>query len=125
MMGLRRDPVPPGDTITPPLPERANAAMADSISSVLRTSNGVSSIPSDSATDLTAANNPMPAAAVGSRSTKARVTWGAICLSNSAHLPPMLYSQFEKPVILPPGSRLEHVGDEHSEPMQNHKHRSE
>ena len=24
-----------------------------------------------------------------------------------------------------PASRLEHVGDEHSEPMQNHKHRSE
>ena len=77
--------------------------MARSISSVLRTSNGVSSIPSDCATDLTAANSPIPVAAVGSRSTKARVTWGAICLSNSAHLPPMLYSKFEKPVILPPG----------------------
>ena len=24
-----------------------------------------------------------------------------------------------------PASRLEHVGDEHSEPMQDHKHRSE
>src|SRR5262249_48718330 len=88
-----------------------NAAIARTcecrqISSVLRTSNGVSSISSDCATDLTAANSPMPAAAVGSRTTKARDTWGAICLSNSAHLPPMLYSKFEKPVILPPGCAM-------------------
>src|SRR6476659_8198606 len=103
MMSSRRAPVPPDVTIMPPLPERANAATFRSISSVSRTFTGVSSTPRDCATDRTAANCPMPAAEVGSRSTKARVTLGAICLSNSAHLPLMLYSKFEKPVILPPG----------------------
>ena len=52
---------------------------------------------------VTTANCPMLAVELGSRNTKARVTCGAICLSNSAHLPLMLYSKFEKPVILPPG----------------------
>src|SRR5262245_5501004 len=45
----------------------------------------------------------MPAAVAGSRNTNARVTLGAISLSNSAHFPLMLYSKFKKPVILPPG----------------------
>ena len=103
MMSLRRAPVPPVVTITPPLPERANAAAFRSISSLSRTFTGLSSIPRDCATDRTAANCPMPAAEAGSRNTKARFTLGAICLSNSAHLPLMLYSKFEKPVILPPG----------------------
>src|SRR6516164_4111931 len=35
--------------------------------------------------------------------TAARVTCGAICLSSSSHLPLKLYSQFMKPVMLPPG----------------------
>ncbi len=103
MMSSRRAPVPPDVTIMPPLPERANAATFRSISSVSRTFTGVSSTPRDCAANRTAANCPMPAAEVGSRSTKARVTFGAICLSNSVHLPLMLYSKFEKPVMLPPG----------------------
>ena len=35
--------------------------------------------------------------------TAARVTPGAICLSNSSHFPPRLYSNRMKPVALPPG----------------------
>ena len=35
--------------------------------------------------------------------TAARVTWGAICLSNSTHFPARLYSNGVKPVMLPPG----------------------
>src|SRR5262252_6449888 len=54
-------------------------------------------------TERTEANCPIPAADVGSRSTSDRVIWGAACFSNSAHFPLMLYSKFEKPVILPPG----------------------
>src|SRR5262249_41999897 len=97
--GWRWAAAPPGVTITPPFPERANAATLRSISSVSRTFNGVSSTPRDCATDLIAPNCPMPAAVAGSRNTNARVRLGAISLSNSAHFPLMLYSKFKKPVI--------------------------
>src|SRR5262249_9652076 len=40
MISLRRAPVPPVVTMTPPLPERANAAMARSISRVSPLSEG-------------------------------------------------------------------------------------
>src|SRR3984893_16931580 len=39
----------------------------------------------------------------GSRMTAARVTAGAVFLSNSSHFPPMLYSNVVKPVAFPPG----------------------
>ena len=39
----------------------------------------------------------------GSRRTAARVTFGAICLNNSSHLPHKLYSNVMNPVALPPG----------------------
>src|SRR5262249_3250095 len=45
----------------------------------------------------------MPAVMVGSRITAARVTFGAICLSSSNHLPPMPNSYGVNPVTLPPG----------------------
>src|SRR6516165_1666645 len=93
-------------TITPPFPERANATTFRSISSASRTFDGESSIPRVSAVDRTPANCPMPAADDASRSTKARVACGAICLSNSAHFPLMVYSKLEKPVILPPGCAM-------------------
>src|SRR5262249_49279482 len=40
---------------------------------------------------------------LASRRTATRVTPGAVCLSSSSHLAPMLNSQFMKPVALPPG----------------------
>ena len=73
------------------------------VSALSRTATGVSSTPSDCATAWIAANWPMPAAEVGSRSTAARVTRGESCLSNSTHFPLMLYSKLVKPVALPPG----------------------
>src|SRR5262249_23551913 len=77
-----------------------------------------SSTPRVCATDRTAANWPIPIAEV-ERSTRARVVFGSICLSNSAHFPLMLYSKFEKPVILPPGCAMlddastDRIGDVH------------
>ena len=50
-----------------------------------------------------APHRPSPAAVAGSRMTAARVTWGAISLSSSSHLPLMPYSKIVKPVALPPG----------------------
>ena len=49
------------------------------------------------------ANWPMPAGMAGSRRTAARVTRGAICLSSSSHFALKLYSNWMKPVALPPG----------------------
>src|SRR5258708_3854318 len=45
----------------------------------------------------------MSCAACPCRRIAARVTPGAICLSNSSLFPPMLYSAVTKPVALPPG----------------------
>ena len=92
MIRSRRNAVPPDVTIRPPLPDRANAATPRSISPASRTLTGVRSTPSDCATDWIALNWPMPAAEVGSRRTATRVTFGAICLSNSTHFPLILYS---------------------------------
>src|SRR5262245_21373969 len=52
---------------------------------------------------LDAPNWPGPAAMVESRRTAARVTRGAMSLSNSSHFPVMEYSKLLKPVMLPPG----------------------
>ena len=49
------------------------------------------------------ANCPIPVIAVGSRRTTARVTPGAISLSNSSHFALKSYSNSKKPVALPPG----------------------
>src|SRR5207253_6334495 len=46
---------------------------------------------------------PIPAAMVESRSTAARFTPGAICLSSSSHFAVKLYSNCMKPVAFPPG----------------------
>src|SRR5262249_34316145 len=48
-------------------------------------------MPSDGAAVWTALNWPAPWEKSGSRMTAARVTAGAISLSNSSHLAPMLY----------------------------------
>ena len=64
---------------------------------------GRSSTPTYGATAWIAPNWPIPAGTSGSRTTATRVTVGAICLRNSSHLPPMLYSNEEKPVALPLG----------------------
>jgi hypothetical protein len=50
-----------------------------------------------------APKKPGPAAIAESRNTAARVTRGAISLSNSSHLPLTLHSNATKPVALPPG----------------------
>ena len=77
--------------------------MARSISPASRTLIGLTSTPTDGATDWMAANWPIPAAMAGSRRTAARVTPGAISLSSSSHFPLKLYSNCMKPVALPPG----------------------
>ena len=77
--------------------------MARSISDASRTLIGMISTLSGDATAWMTANCPIPAGALGSRMTAARVTPGAICLSSSSHLPLRLYSNCIKPVVLPPG----------------------
>jgi hypothetical protein len=57
-----------------------------------RTSTGLTSTPNDGATAWTAPNCPIQDAMAGSRRTAARVTRGAISLSNSSHFPLMPYS---------------------------------
>src|SRR5215831_17335577 len=64
---------------------------------------GLTSTLSDGATAWMTANWLVPPPWVESRRTAARVMPGAICLSNSNHFPPMLYSVVMKPVALPPG----------------------
>jgi hypothetical protein len=64
---------------------------------------GLTSTLSDGAMAWTTPNWPVPEAMARSRRTATRVTEGAISLSNSSHLAPMLYSKFMKPVTLPPG----------------------
>ena len=74
-------------TIRPPFGERANAAMARSISPASRTLIGLTSTLSDGATAWMTPNWPVPEARAGSRRTATRVTPGAICLSSSSHFP--------------------------------------
>ena len=76
---------------------------ARSISPASRTLIGLTSTPTDGATDWMTANWPIPAVMAGSRRTAARVTPGAICLSSSSHFALKLYSNSIKPVALPPG----------------------
>src|SRR5262249_45592142 len=52
------------------------------------------------------ANWLTPAVITGSRRTAARVTPGAIALSSSSHFPLKLYSNWMKPVALPPGCAM-------------------
>jgi hypothetical protein len=52
------------------------------------------------------ANWLTPAVMTGSRRTAARVTPGAIALSSSSHFPLKLYSNWMKPVALPPGCAM-------------------
>src|SRR5262245_53956416 len=77
--------------------------MAPSISSASRTLTGLTSNPRDGATAWMAPNWPSPADMAGSRRMAARVTLGAISLSNSSHFPLMPYSNWTNPVALPPG----------------------
>ena len=76
---------------------------ARSISGTSRTSIGLTSTPSDGATDWMAANWPIPARYRGSRRTATRFTPGATSLSNSSHFALIPYSNCVKPVTLPPG----------------------
>ena len=66
---------------------------------------GFNSTPSDWATDWMMAHCPIPAAP-GSRKTAARVTDGTIYLSSSIHFPLKPYSNWMKPVALPPGRAM-------------------
>ena len=90
-------------TIMPPFGPSAKLVTPRSISPASRTWTGVNSTPSGGATDWMTANCPTPEAMAGSRSTAARVTLGATCLSNSSHFALMPYSKWVKPVALPPG----------------------
>src|ERR1700730_5713900 len=64
---------------------------------------GMTSTPSDEATDWMMANRPMPAVKAGSRRTATCVIPGAVCLRSSNHFPLKLYSYAVNPVTLPPG----------------------
>src|SRR6516164_4510281 len=90
-------------TIRPPFDECANASTAPAISEASRRLIGPTSTPTDDATDWITANWPIQLVRAGSRTTAARVTPGAISLSSSTHLPLKLYSNWMKPVALPPG----------------------
>src|SRR5262249_15102879 len=90
-------------TISPPFGALANVVTARSISPASRGLIALTSTPTDCATDWMTANWPIPDVIVGSRRTAARVRPGAICLSSSSHLPLKLYSNWIKPVALPPG----------------------
>ena len=89
--------------IRPPLADCAKAATSRLISAASPRLIGITSTPTEGATDWMTANWPMPATKAGSRRTAARVTPGAISLSNSGHFPHKLYSNIIKPVALPPG----------------------
>src|SRR5262245_39783668 len=68
----------PAVTIRPPLAPRANAATPRSISSGSRRPTGLTSTPSDGATECIAASCAIPVGCVGSRRTTARVTLGVL-----------------------------------------------
>ena len=68
-----------------------------------RTPIGRTSTPRDGATAWSAPNWPPPAGFSLSRRIAARVTFGAISLSTSSHLPLKPYSNWLNPVTLPPG----------------------
>src|SRR5262249_60524825 len=77
--------------------------MARSASDVLSILIGLTSTPSDGATDWITAYWPIPAGIVGAQRIAARVTLGAICLRSSTHLPLKLYLNCMKPEAFPPG----------------------
>ena len=89
--------------IRPLFGEVASAAAMRSISAVLRTSIGVTSIPKYGETAWIAPNCPLPEGTAGLRTTAARLTAGAICFSTSSHFPLTPYSLAAKPVTFPPG----------------------
>src|SRR5262249_16167231 len=78
--------------------------MPRSISALSCTPTGLSSTPSEFATDPIAANGPTPATEIGSRSTAVRLTAGTISLGSSSHFPLRL-SQNGKTGDIPSGSR--------------------
>src|SRR5262249_7649025 len=83
--------------------ERRNGARARSIDPARCTLTGLTSTPTDDATDWMTANWPVPEVSAASRNTAARITPGATCLSSSSHFALRLYSNCMKPVALPPG----------------------
>ena len=92
-------------TTRPPPGSRPSDVMTVSISASLRTGAAIGSTLSDRA----AASNegrkydPPPGAVSGLNMTAARLTPGAISVSNSSHLPAIDASRLMKPVIFPPG----------------------
>ena len=85
-------PTPLAVTIRPPFAVRANAATSRSISAASRTLIGLTSTPTDGATDWMTANWPVPRLWRDPEAPPARVTLGAICLSSSSHFALKLYS---------------------------------
>src|SRR6516165_4974669 len=83
-------------TIIPPFNDCAKSAIAGSISADARRSIGLTSMPTDGATDWMTVNWPIPAATTGSRRTAACVTLGAISLSSSNHFPHKLVLKHHK-----------------------------
>ena len=64
---------------------------------------GLTSTPTEGATDWIAPNWPVPEGMEASRRTAARVMRGASSLSSSSHFPLRPYSNCKNPVALPPG----------------------
>src|SRR5262245_5963385 len=93
-----------GITMRPPFGSRACVATTASRVDVSRTGETIASTASDAAAAL---NDPrkfsVDGIVAGLNSNAARLTRGAISLSNSSHLLTMVGSYAVKPVALPPG----------------------
>src|SRR5262245_66091125 len=87
----------------PPFGSRANASIVDSMSAASRIGAADTIRPSDEAAVSTSAKKPDQAGVDGSEMQATRVTWGAICLSNSSCFARKATSWEANPVMLPPG----------------------
>src|ERR1700730_5451151 len=91
-------------TSSQPRGSRARDAITRSISASSRIGIAVSCMANDGATASTERRYEEEAGAVsGLNMMPTLVTWGAISLSNSSHLPPRENSKLANPVRLPPG----------------------
>ena len=90
--------------IRPPFGSRANAAMARvDLALAFRTLIVLSSTPLGCAAAWMTSHCPIPALVPGYRATPTCLIAGRKLLEHSSHLPAKLYSNWMKPVALPPG----------------------
>src|SRR5262245_42601048 len=120
-------PVPGDVRIRPPRREAASVARARSMPAASRRLTGKTSNPTDDATAWMTPNWAIAEGLAGSRSTAARVTLGATCLSNSGHFPLKLYSNERNPGGVAAWSRqtLDEAGSDRIRGRREHdRHRA-